>query len=201
MPTMLEKDNSNELPDAFLEQFLGYLSDPKFSKAGDLTSYLSTTADRQIGDERNIVDNRVTRKLIEALGYADNEIDQDEQKDNLRPDFKVSIKEYPFRACFIIEDKKTSIRDLQAHRPQLYSYMAQTGAPSGMLINGRAILVYDQADNGQQAPTTIIPLDEAVAAWRGENILSEKGTTKKAALETAGLLPSLSSLWRRFGNY
>ncbi|MCL1893993.1 MAG: N-6 DNA methylase [Holophagaceae bacterium] len=183
----------------FLRHFLDYLSDPKFTPPhGNLCDYLKTPSETRTGDEANIVDARITRKLIEALGYQDNEIAYNDQRNSLRPDFVVSIPEYPFRACFVIEDKNTTVADLHKHRSQLQSYMASKGAPCGMLINGRSILVYDQMEGSLRTPAIEIPLDEVIQVWQQGTKLSAHGNTKKQALEESGHLQPLLALWRRF---
>ena len=135
--------------------------------------------------------------LLRALGYTSNEIDYNDQNANLRPDFAVRIAEYPRQACFIVEDKNTTNIDLRRHRPQLQGYMTQFGAPRGMLVNGHAILVYDQLEGGLQTPAIELPLSSAVQAWRGEHLFAtgEKG---HAALSKCGLTAILNALWRRF---
>ena len=136
--------------------------------------------------------------MLHALGYASKEIDYNDQHGTLRPDFAVKIAEYPRPACFIVEDKNTTTLDLRRHRPQLQGYMTQNGAPRGMLINGHAILVYDQLEGGLQTPAIELSLFDAVLAWRGEHLLAV-GETKLAALDACNLTSILAALWRRFG--
>jgi hypothetical protein len=183
--------------DKFLEAFLDALVDDKFSVDGNLSEYLKKGADARSNDEANIVDQRIVFRLIKALGYADGEVDYNQQKGRLRPDFKISIKEYPRPACFIVEDKNTTIVELRSHRPQLQSYMTQSSASRGMLVNGHVILVYDQMEGEMQTPAVEIPLATAVEAWKGEGLLVQ-GKKKVAALEAIGLLASFAALWQRF---
>ena len=183
--------------ESFLNLFIGTLAADQFSTSGSLSSYLSIPDDLRSGDEANIVDQRIAGTLLNALGYDLNEIDYNNQKGNLRPDFAVSIPEYPRPACFIIENKNTAVVDLRRHRPQLQGYMTQFGAPRGMLINGHAILVYDHLEGGLQTPAIEVSLSDAVLAWRGEHLLAP-GETGQVALGTCGLTSILAALWRRF---
>ena len=108
--------------------------------------------------------------LLEALGYASSEIDYNAGKDNLRPDFVIRIRDFP-GCCFIVEDKTTSERKLEVHRPQLGGYMAAFRCPRGLLINGERILAYD--DTGPITSATIqFSLYGAVRMWNGEDLLA-----------------------------
>ncbi len=106
--------------DEFLSTFLGALSSADFSNAGALDEYLLSAAESRTGDEADVVDFRVTSRLLAALDYAPNEITYNKQKQNLRPDFVIRIPEYPTRACFVVEDKSTATTLLASHRPQLH---------------------------------------------------------------------------------
>ena len=178
--------------DDFLNVFLGALAEPSFSNGGSLDQYLETDEHLRSGDEANVVDFRVTRCLLHALGYAQNEITYNEQKQHLRADFVVRIPDYPIRACFVVEDKSTSTKDLATHRPQLQGYMNQNRAPRGLLINGGLILAYDHQES-VQTPSIEVPLFQAVAAWRGATLFG----SRKEALDKLDLLPQLTALWRR----
>lgn len=183
--------------ESFLTSFIGELASDHFSTDGCLASYLATPDINRTGDEANIVDLRITKNLLIALGYASKEIDYNDQKGALRPDYAIRIAEYPRPACFIVEDKNTSTQNLRHHRPQLQGYMTQAGAPRGMLINGHAILVYDQLEGGLQTPAIELPLSDTVLAWRGEHLLAS-GKTGPAALDECGMTSILAALWRRF---
>jgi hypothetical protein len=194
-PSSLQQAAS--LFEKFLTSFIGTLADDHFSTDGCLAHYLATPGIDRSGDEANIVDLRITQLLLSALGYASKEIDYNDQKGAMRPDYAVKIAEYPRPACFIVEDKNTATVDLRRHRPQLQGYMTQYGAPRGMLINGHAILVYDQLEGGVHTPAIEFPLSDAVLAWRGEHLLAP-GKTALAALEACGLTSIIAALWRRF---
>lgn len=183
---------------AFLESFLGALAAPDFSTAGALPDYLKLPESERGGDEMPIVDNRITERLLAALGYAKSEWKYNQNNAEGRPDFVVSIPEYPEPACFVIEDKNTSIAQLAAHRGQLLGYMTRCRAPRGLLVNGVAIIAYDHADLLSNTPTFEIPLSLAVETWLGRNLLGG-GARGVAAMDNAGLLPALSALWRRYG--
>ncbi|MEZ7524414.1 HsdM family class I SAM-dependent methyltransferase [Burkholderia vietnamiensis] len=183
--------------EGFLAAFIGRLADDQFSTDGCLAAYLSIPETNRTGDEANIVDQRVTKILLQSLGYADREIDYNEQHGSLRPDFAIRIPEYPRQACFIVEDKSTTTVNLRRHRPQLQGYMTQYGAPRGMLVNGHGILVYDQLEGGLQTPAIELSLADAVLAWRGEHLLA-KGQSKRDGLDTCGLISRFTALWRRF---
>ncbi|MBI1889425.1 MAG: N-6 DNA methylase [Burkholderiales bacterium] len=143
------------------------------------------------------MDMRITALLIEALGYSKQEYEYNAQAGRQRPDFVIKIDEYPRQACFIVEDKNTAALDLRHHRPQLQGYMTQFGASRGMLVNGHAILVYDQMEGGLHTPAIEIPLAQAVHAWTGGDILAS-GKSKIDALDACGFIARFSALWRRF---
>lgn len=192
-----QQSQTASLFESFLTSFVGTLADDHFSTNGCLVHYLATPEIGRSGDEANIVDLRITQLLLTALGYASKEIDYNDQKGAMRPDYAIKIAEYPRPACFIVEDKNTATLNLRRHRPQLQGYMTQYGAPRGMLINGHAILVYDQLEGGVQTPAIELPLSDAVLAWRGEHLLAP-GKTAMAALDACGLTSILAALWRRF---
>ncbi|WP_158934067.1 class I SAM-dependent DNA methyltransferase [Burkholderia sp. S171] len=183
--------------DEFLTAFLGQLASPKFSTSGNLNDYLATPSEQRSGDEASIVDMRITASLIKTLGYTDHEFEYNAQAGKQRPDFVISIKEYPRQACFIVEDKNTTELELRIHRPQLQGYMTQFGASRGMLVNGHAVLVYDQMEGGVRTPAIEIPLGDAVAAWLGDSLFVE-GKSGISALESCGFIALFAALWRRF---
>ncbi len=182
----------------FLESFLGYLASPDFSSAGSLPDYLSLPETERGGDEMSVVDNRITESLLAALGYAKSEWKYNQNNADGRPDFVVSIPEYPEPACFVVEDKNTTVPRLAAHRGQLLGYMTRCRAPRGLLVNGIAIVAYDHADLLANTPTFEIPLGLAVETWLGRSLLSG-GARGIKALDNASQLPALSALWRRYG--
>ena len=153
----------------FAEAFVGRLARDDFHTVGSLSAYLALPETERAGDEANIVDLRVSRVLLEALGYGGAEIDYNAGKDSLRPDFVVRIRSFP-GCCFIVEDKTTTERRLKSHRPQLGGYMAAFRCPRGLLINGELIL-------GMTIPAPS-PLPRyrcrciPRSVWRGEDILA-----------------------------
>jgi type I restriction enzyme M protein len=154
----------------FAESFIGRLARADFHVAGSLDEYLLLSDARRSGDEANVVDSRITRALLEALGFATAEIDYNASKENLRPDFVVRIRDYP-ECCFVVEDKATVELHLEAHRPQLASYMAANRCPRGLLVNGRRLFGYDDAGPGSSASLEF-SLGAAVRTWRGKDLLS-----------------------------
>jgi type I restriction enzyme M protein len=163
------KGGSVETKD-FVEAFIGRLARDDFHSVGSLAAYLALPERDRGGDEANIVDLRVSRVLLEALDYGAAEIDYNAGKDNLRPDFVVRIRDFP-GCCFIVEDKTTTERRLESHRPQLGGYMAAFRCPRGLLVNGERILGYD--DTGPIASATLqVSLHAAIRLWRGEDMLA-----------------------------
>lgn len=183
--------------DDFLTTFIGALADSSFSSHGNLTDYLAKPESDRTGDEANIVDHKITGRLLVALGYQSNEIDYNQQQNNLRADFVIRIVEYPSRACFVVEDKSTTVEKLTIHRPQLMGYMGQHQAPRGFFNNGKSIIVYDQNEGSTQTPSLSISLVEAVDLWQGTSLLAH-GYSGRDALEYAGVLPLFAAFWRRF---
>ncbi len=182
----------------FLESFLGALAAPDFCTAGALPDYLNLPESERGGDEMPIVDNRITESLLAALGYAKSEWKYNQNNADGRPDFVVSIPEYPEPACFVVEDKNTTTPKLTEHRHQLLGYMIRCSAPRGLLVNGVAMIAYDHADLWSNTPTFEVPLGLAVETWLGRNLLGG-GARGIEALDRAGLLPALAALWRRYG--
>ena len=181
--------------DDFSNYFFGEIAKDDFYSGQSLTSYLKRPANERSGDEANIVDNKISRVLIEALGYSTGEIDYNQAgAGSKRPDFKVAIPQYP-RPCFIIEDKNTATEKLEPHLTQLEGYMRSRGSPRGILTDGRRLLAYELAD---PAPVTTsdLSLFNLVSAWRGEGIFGG-GKTGKAALTQDDLI-KLRAFWARF---
>lgn len=179
----------------FAEAFIGRLARADFHAIGSLAAYLALPERERGGDEANIVDLRVSRVLLEALGYGGAEIDYNAGKDNLRPDFVIRIRDFP-GCCFIVEDKATAELRLESHRPQLGGYMAAFRCPRGLLVNGERILGYD--DTGPISSATLrVSLHAAVRMWRGEDILSA-GQTGWDALAQPDR-DALAVLSRRYG--
>lgn len=154
----------------FAEAFVGRLARDDFHTTGSLAAYMALPERDRIDDEANIVDLRVSWALLEALGYGGAEIDYNASKDSLRPDFVVRIRNFP-GCCFIVEDKTTTERRLESHRPQLGGYMAAFRCPRGLLVNGERILGYD--DTGPITSATLqVSLHAAIRIWRGEDNLA-----------------------------
>lgn len=154
----------------FAEAFIGRLARDDFHADGSLAAYLARPTQDRSGDEANIVDRRITQTLLECLGYSAAEAEYNVSKNNLRPDFSVRIRDFP-GCCFIVEDKATSERNLEAHKPQLSGYMAALRCARGLLINGEQILGYD--DTGPMSLATMnVAVLASVRLWRGEDIFA-----------------------------
>ena len=150
----------------FAAAFLERLASNAFHDVGSMTDYLALPASRRTGDEANIVDLRVTRALLESLGYQAAEINYNVGKDNLRPDYEIRIARYP-DCCFVVEDKTTTEMRLESHRSQLESYMSARRAARGLLVNGSRLIGYD--DTGPATSATIdFSLANAVRSWQGD---------------------------------
>lgn len=154
----------------FAEAFIGCLAQDDFHRTGSLAAYLALPEAARNGDEANIVDLRISRILLGALGYAGLEVDYNASKDNLRPDFAVRISDFP-GCCFVIEDKATTETRLETHRPQLGGYMTALRCPRGLLVNGARILGYD--DTGPVTAATFqFSLVGAIRMWRGDDLFA-----------------------------
>ncbi len=178
----------------FAEAFLGRLARNDFHNVGAIDQYLALPEASRSGDEANIVDNRVTRALLEALGYATAEIDYNAAKNGLRPDFVLRIKDY-LGCCFVVEDKATPER-LGPHRSQLASYMTANRCPRGLLINGERILGFDDAGAASVASLDF-GIGTAVRLWRGADLFSA-GRTGWEALPRSDQ-DILAVIARRYG--
>jgi type I restriction enzyme M protein len=156
----------------FIDSFLGGLARDDFYAGQTFLEYLNTDHG---GDEKNIVDLRISKLLIDALGYSDSEYTYDNSVGKRRPDFVVGIAQYP-KPCFVIEDKKSKSKELEREAlPQLEGYLRSLGAPRGLLCNGRGILAYELHD---PVPVLIAQFDllELVARWRGQGNVFASGT-------------------------
>jgi hypothetical protein len=154
----------------FANALIGRLAQENFHTSGSLAAYLALPERDRGGDEANIVDSRVTRLLLEALGYQASEINYNAAKDNLRPDFEIKIRDFP-GSCFIVENKTTTETRLEQHKPQLAGYMAAFRCARGLLVNGDRILGYD--DTGPISSANLqLSLLAMVRAWRCEDILA-----------------------------
>ena len=192
-------DFDGEIPalkfDDFLNHFFGEIAKDDFYSGQSLTSYLNRPPNQRSGDEANIVDDKISRVLIEALGYSTGETDYNQAgAGGKRPDFKVAIPQYP-RPCFIIEDKNTATEKLEPNLTQLEGYMRSRGSPRGILTDGKRLLAYELADP-VPVTTSDISLFNLVSAWRGEGIFGG-GKSGKAALTQDDLI-KLRAFWARF---
>lgn len=159
----------------FLIDFLGQLARDDFNQGRSFSAYLDRPVGERGGDEADIVDLKVTQTLLRALGFQDGEIEYNRAgAQGTRPDFKVSIPEYP-RPCFIVEDKNTTEERLLRHAPQLEGYMRSYGAPRGILIDGRRLIAFDVAE-AELTTSSDISLYNLVRAWRGESIFASQDT-------------------------
>ncbi len=181
--------------DEFLTRFFGEIAKDSFYQGKSLTDYLNRPAGQRGGDEADIVDDKISRALIEALGYETGEIEYNRAGDGgKRPDFKVEIQNYP-RPCFIVEDKNTTTEKLEPNLTQLEGYMRSRGAPRGILTDGKRLLAYDLADP-TPVTTSDISLFNLVKAWRGEGIYGG-GDKGKDNLPQDELL-KIRAFWARF---
>jgi len=156
---------------SFVQFFFTQLADDNFYQSDSLTSYLNLPSSQRTNDEANIVDDKITRNLISALGYASGEVDYNKVlSTRKRTDFTVNITEYP-RPCFVAESKNTSTKKLSENLPQLADYMRSQGATRGLLIDGKTILTYELS-GGQIILTSEIFLHELVKKWRGESLFA-----------------------------
>ena len=166
--------------DTFLEDFLSPLAADGFNHVGSLAAYLQgVPADERSGDEANIVDRQIADRFLKALGYHENEIFYNLQKGNSRPDFAVRLE--AGRTNLVVEDKNTTIQNLEANLPQLSGYMLKEGCAVGVLLNGRRLVVYQMAERNANA-TQRLDLEEAVKCWRGESLFAARGLKGAAAL-------------------
>ena len=181
--------------DDFLNHFFGEIAKDDFYGGQSLTSYLNHPHNERSGDEADIVDDKISRVLIEALGYSTGEIEYNRAgSGGKRPDFKVAIPQYP-RPCFIVEDKNTATEKLEPNLTQLEGYMRSRGSPRGILTDGRRLLAYELADP-VPVTTSDISLFNLVSAWRGEGIFGGGKSGKDALIQDD--LIKLRAFWARF---
>lgn len=97
--------------------------------------YLSLPVENRSDDEQNIVDMRLTVKLLELLGYSSTDWVYNKIKDKNRPDFVIKVK---VRVVFFIEDKRTSL-ELDQETGQIKRYL-ESVANIGLIFNGHEII-------------------------------------------------------------
>lgn len=181
--------------DSFIELFFSDLTNDDFYQSASLTSYLNLPSSQRTNDEANIVDDKITRKLIAALGYSSGEIQYNlPQANKKRTDFTVRIAEYP-RPCFVAESKNTATKKLSVNLPQLADYMRSQGATRGLLIDGKTILTYELS-GGQIVLTGEIFLHELVKKWLGESLFAENKIGFDAFDKHD--ITMLKAFWQRF---
>ncbi len=159
----------------FIANFIGELARDDFYSGQTFPQYFGRDLVTRSGDEANIVDDKISRVLLTALGFLDAERDYNAIKDQRRADFVAKLPKaiYP-RPCFVIEDKNTTIQHLEREAfDQLEGYMRSLGAPRGLLCNGKQILAYELRD---PLPALVADFDVLylVQCWRGETLLQPK---------------------------
>ena len=157
----------------FIADFIGGLARDDFYNGQTFPGYFDRDPSARSGDEANIVDDKISRLLLVALGFSDAERGYNPVKDHRRVDFETRISLYP-RPCFVIEDKNTTINNLEKEAlAQLEGYMRSHGAPRGLLCNGKQILAYELRD---PIPALIADFDVLylVQCWRGESLMVQQ---------------------------
>ena len=152
----------------FKQSLLGALAADDFYQGKSLTAYLQRPENERSGDEADIVDDKIARPLLKALGFSAGEMVYNRTGDRgRRPDWLVKISEYP-RPTFIVEDKNTT-EDLDSHLLQLQKYMSAHGTSLGVLTNGRELRVYE-VFNGIPVMAARVHLHELARQARGETL-------------------------------
>ena len=159
----------------FIAGFIGELARDDFYDGQTFGQYFELDSSIRGGDEANIVDFKISKVLLTALGFADAECDYNKVKAQRRADFVTKLPKtvYP-RPCFVIEDKNTTIDKLEHEAfAQLEGYMRSLGAPRGLLCNGKQILAYELRD---PMPVLVADFDVfyLVKCWRGESLLAHQ---------------------------
>ena len=179
----------------FVKNLFTELGDDKFYQSESLSSYLQIPNRQRTNDEANIVDAKITSRLISALGYDSGDVQYNlTQPNRKRTDFTVRITQYP-RPCFVAESKNTATTNLSENLPQLSDYMRSQGATRGLLIDGKTIFTYESS-SGQIVLTGKIFLKKLVAKWRGESLCA-KGASGFDALDKNDRVV-LRAFWQRF---
>lgn len=153
-----------------MESFLSYLAQEDFYQGLSFLDYLRQPEAARGNDEADVVDDKITRRLLAALGYSDAEIVYNRNGAGGRADFVVQIAAYP-RPTMVVEDKNTATSALTEHLPQLERYLRATNAARGLLVNGRRLIAYELAE---PAPVVLFDfsLEHLVALWRGEGLFA-----------------------------
>lgn len=137
-----------------------------------LTAYLEQPASTRSGDEMDIVDDKIAKPLLEALGFKSGDIIYNRtDKSGRRPDYLVKLTGYP-RPPFVLEDKNTT-ENLDDHLSQLERYMLSHATPLGLLCNGQVLRVYEMA-SGIPVMVAEFSIRDFVALERGEKLLAAR---------------------------
>lgn len=124
-------------------------------------SYVQYVRAPQEGDEADFVDARVTRLLLEALGYDLADWTYNRTKEGSRPDYLVRVGHCP---VFVVEDKNTAEEHLEEHLGQLCRYMRNLGVQRGILTNGKLVLAYE-VSSGVPVLLLRLSLPDLVSVW------------------------------------
>ncbi|MFB9995019.1 N-6 DNA methylase [Deinococcus oregonensis] len=137
-----------------------------------LTAYLSQPISLRSGDEMDIVDDKIAKPLLEALGFGSGDVVYNRtDKSGKRPDYLVRLAGYP-RPPFVLEDKNTT-ENLDEHLPQLERYMLSHATPLGLICNGQLLRAYEMA-SGLPVMVAEFRIRDFVALERGEKILAPR---------------------------
>lgn len=180
--------------EGFLNALLGELSKPNFWQGESYLTYLLRPEAERTNDEADIVDGRITKLLLQGLGYGESEwtYNRTEGTTRRRPDYVVNIAGFP-RPPFVVEDKNTATAYLDIHATQLLGYMSSQRCPLGILTDGKEVIAYEQSSQGAVSLVRL-PLRQLVEIWAG--LSAAHPNPMKALPEDMSV--ALTSFYNRF---
>ena len=190
----------------FQESVLRILREPWLHHQGKpvtLAAYLDAldASGSMGGDEQEKVD-QLTRRFLEALGYAGADIRYNKKEEGTargRPDYTVHLTGHAIPVpLFVVEDKATDVRDLRKKQPgrtgdespvdqlRRYTRSGRVRGSSGLLCNGWSMEAWQF---GSQEDSRVVHLDL--------HALAKHAVDQVAPLPDT-LVGALNALWIRF---
>ena len=165
----------------FVRQVFDGLAAARFPGGLDYLTYVSQSPDFRRGDEADVVDQRITPVLLDALGYTGATRLYNAQEDRERPDFRLKLHPTAPDIC-LWEDKATTEVVLGRHLAQLTRYLESFGVARGVLCNGDMVIGYE-GRGGTLIPLFAFSLRALMQADCGQTLFSLDALPDYAALE------------------
>lgn len=187
--------------DYFESQLKRWLLDLRINHAGTLLSYgdyLALPDQDRSGDEQPVVDMKISKGIVELLGYDANNGEIDYNRATTRrehiPDYRIGVFDAGsrVRTVFPLEDKNTTVKfsDLiGTHSLQVARYMKALGTANALICNGRYVVGLALTKAGTTNP--LFSLDLLA-------LYEQLTNTGNPALLPIPVEPAIKSLYLRF---